>query len=200
MNYYWHTPEGKIIQAVFGAKDAEVLASPLSEQYAFVATEDRIPHVSQAYIDTATGQLVPKGEPLTPKHTWDYPNKSWQDKRSLAQAKAEKAEEITKARAVANKDSFTFQGKEIACDPLSRSDIDAISGYVALMGEMPPNWIGVWKTKDNSYLAIPNVVVWKQFYTAMVAKGQSNFDKSEQLKAQITQAATTAEADAVQWD
>jgi len=87
----------------------------------------------------------------------------------------------------------------IACDPLSRSDIDGINGYVATRGEMPPNWVGGWKAVDNSIVSIPDVVTWNAFFDSMIAQGQANFAKSEGLKAQLNAATTPEQVAAITW-
>lgn len=118
---------------------------------------------------------------------------------TLDQVKAAKNAEINAARLSANRGTFTFQGKEIACDELSRSDIDGANGIITLTGALPAGWPGGWKTVDNDYVAIPTVAVWTQFYAAMVAQGTANFTKAQTLKAQVAAATTAAEVEAVTW-
>lgn len=123
-----------------------------------------------------------------------------QDRRPLQDLKAAKNAEINAARLAANQTSFTFQGKAIACDALSRGDIEGVNGLVALTGALPPGFPGGWKAADNSVVAIPNVQVWAQFYGAMVAQGTANFNKSQALKAQLDLAQTAAEVEAISWN
>ena len=114
-------------------------------------------------------------------------------------AKTAKALEINLARAAANQSTFTFAGKQIACDQLSRSDIDAINGRVATRGTLPPSFPGAWKAVDNTYVGIPDVATWNAFYDAMVAQGTVNFVKAQTLKAALAAANTPAEIAAVTW-
>lgn len=118
---------------------------------------------------------------------------------SLDEAKATKREEINAARLRANQSNFTYQGKLIACDPLSRSDIDGVTSEVALTGNLPADFPGGWKAKDNSYVSIPNVAAWRSFVQAMVAQGTANFVHAQALKAAVDAATTLAEIDAVVW-
>jgi len=118
---------------------------------------------------------------------------------SLSELKSLKNTEINAARLSANQTTFTYQGKQVACDPLSRSDIDGINGYVATRGEMPNNWIGGWKATDNSIILIPDVSTWNEFYDSMIAQGQANFAKSESLKAQLAEATTPEQVAAISW-
>jgi hypothetical protein len=118
---------------------------------------------------------------------------------TLDAVKATKITEINKARLTANTTSFPYLGKQIACDALSRSDIDGVNGYVALMGAFPSSWVGKWKAADDTYLTIETLDDWKAFYSAMVNQGQSNFVYSQWLKQQVAAATTAADVDAVYW-
>lgn len=117
----------------------------------------------------------------------------------ISALKAEKNEEINAARLAANRSTFSFAGKLIACDELSRSDIDGVNGYVAITGELPPNWPGAWKAVDNTYVPISTVVVWRSFYSAMVAAGNAHFAKSQALKEALAAATTEAQIRAISW-
>jgi hypothetical protein len=119
------------------------------------------------------------------------------DLRTLADVKATKNSAINQARAAANSSTFPFQGKQIAVDQLSRSDIDATHGAILMLQALPPGWPGAWKATDNTFIAIPNVATWAQFYGAMVATGTANFNHSQVLKAQMDAATTIAEVEAV---
>lgn len=151
------------------------------------------------YHDFATGTLVKI--PIKPSndHVFNYVTKQWEDQRTLEQVKRAADQRINAARLQANQTSFTYLGKEIAADPLSRSDIDAINGEVANAGAFPAGWPGGWKCIDNTYVAITTVDDWKAFYTAMVNQGLVNFAHAQTLKAQIAAATTIAEVEAVQW-
>jgi hypothetical protein len=118
---------------------------------------------------------------------------------TLDAAKATKITEINKSRLAANTSSFSYQGKDIACDALSRSDIDGVNGYVALTGTFPEGWIGKWKAVDNSLVLIETLDDWKAFYAAMVEQGQSNFLYSQWLKQQVADATTAEQVGAIYW-
>lgn len=131
--------------------------------------------------------------------TWDLEIESWVDERAISDVKAKHNTYINNCRASANQTSFTFSGKQIAVDALSRGDIDAVVGTVALTNEMPAGWAGGWKTLDNTYASIPDVASWKEFYAAMVAQGTFNFKKSQELKEQLDLATTIEEVEAIVW-
>lgn len=118
---------------------------------------------------------------------------------TLAELKTAKNSEINTARLAANQTTFTYQGKQIACDPLSRGDIDGVNGYVATRGTLPPNWVGGWKAVDNSIVPIQTVAAWNSFFDSMIAQGQANFAKSESLKAQLAAATTPEQVAAINW-
>ena len=117
----------------------------------------------------------------------------------LAAAKAEKRAEINAARLGANTSTFTHAGKVIACDRLSRYDIDGTNGFVTLNGALPPGWPGGWKAVDNTYVAISTVAEWKAFYASMFATGLGNFAHAQALKAQVEAATTLAQVQGIHW-
>lgn len=117
----------------------------------------------------------------------------------LGSLKAAKNEEINAARLAANFSTFTHAGKAIACDQLSRSDIDGTNGFVTLYGTLPPGWPGGWKAVDNTYVAIADVAAWKAFYASMFAAGNANFAKAQTLKTQLAAATTAEQVAAIVW-
>ena len=118
---------------------------------------------------------------------------------SLAVLKSEKNAEINLWRANANSSTFPYSGKLIACDPLSRSDIDGIAGSISLTGGYPEDFPMQWKAVDNTFVELADVDAFKAFYAAMVAQGTANFIRSEQRKYALSQATTQAEIDAIVW-
>lgn len=119
---------------------------------------------------------------------------------NLQAARNVKSQEINDARLAANFSTFSYAGKEIACDTLSRSDIDGTNGYIALFGQFQGTWPGGWKTVDNGVVPIATVDDWKAFYAAMYNQGQANFAKAQALKKQLASATTTAQIAAITWD
>lgn len=117
---------------------------------------------------------------------------------SLEDLKSSKNQEINSSRFEANLSSFTYAGKQVACDALSRSDIDAVNGIVSLINNMPPNWVGGWKAMDNTILPIPDVATWINFYSAMVQQGTANFVKAQTLKAQLETAYANSNREAME--
>ena len=117
----------------------------------------------------------------------------------FASAKISKNNQINTWRLEASRGTFEHGGKVFACDELSRSDIDGITSFVSLYGALPPGWPGAWKTKDNSFLPVTTVAGWKSFVASMVAQGNANFAKAQNLKAQLAAATTLAEVSAITW-
>lgn len=117
---------------------------------------------------------------------------------ALAQAHSDKNAQINQWRLEANRSSFQFAGKTIQCDELSRSDIDAVNG-VALRGALPATFPGAWKAADNSYVMIPDLATWYAFYDAMVDRGTGNFNRTQELKAQLALADTLPAIQTITW-
>lgn len=113
--------------------------------------------------------------------------------------KAAKNTEINAARLAANYTTFPYMGKLIACDALSRSDIDGANGTITLLGALPSGWIGGWKATDNTVVPITTLDNWKAFYEAMFAQGNANFAKAQQLKANLANATTPEAVAAIVW-
>lgn len=105
--------------------------------------------------------------------------------KPVEQIAALKNEDINAWRLSASYSTFPYGGKLIACDALSRSDIDGVNGYVALYNALPVGFPGAWKATDNTYITIADVATWKLFYSEMVATGAANFAHSQSLKAQM---------------
>ncbi len=117
----------------------------------------------------------------------------------LRSAKLHKANLINVWRQEANFSQFTYGGKQIACDQLSRSDIDAVCGHVSLFGTFPANFPGGWKTMDNSYVVLGSVDAFKTMYQAMTTQGTMNFARSQALKAALQAATTIEQVEAITW-
>jgi hypothetical protein len=134
-----------------------------------------------------------------PNYTLNWVTKVWEDTRLLADVKAAQKLAINLARAAANQTSFTYLGKEIAVDQLSRSDIEGTNGYITANNTFPYGWPDGWKAMDNSFVTIMDVATWKEFYAAMVNQGTANFLKAQSLKTAIDVATTIPEVEAIVW-
>jgi hypothetical protein len=119
------------------------------------------------------------------------------DDRPLAAVKAAKIAAIDEARLAANQDTFQIGALAFRVDPLSRSDIDGVSDYVALFDELPPNWPGAWRAADGSMYPITTVAEWRTFVEAMVVQGVQHFLHAEALKAAVLAAESNSAVEAV---
>ena len=117
----------------------------------------------------------------------------------LASAKEAKNRLINQWRMTANQTSFTHLGKTIACDALSRADIDAVAGSIALTDAFPAGFPNAWKATDNSYLMLPDVAAFKSMYASMTLQGTINFGHSQALKAALAAATTIEQVEAITW-
>jgi hypothetical protein len=150
----------------------------------------------------------PEGDYINGTMTWTVEN-GWQvlypevlaqkAAADLAEAKVLKNAEINAARLAANRTTFTFQGKQIAVDELSRGDIDGVTAHVLLKGTYPPGFPGAWKAVDNTYVSLPDIAAWGDFIGAMATQGAVNFGRSEQRKGVLAAATTLAEVEAIVW-
>lgn len=113
--------------------------------------------------------------------------------------KAAKNDEIDGMRAAANASSFPFGSKQIACDALSRSDIDGVANHIALCGTFPAGFPGGWKATDKNMLPLPDVDAFRAMYAAMTEQGTRNFNHSQELKTQLAAASTPEEVAAIVW-
>lgn len=118
---------------------------------------------------------------------------------TLALVKAAKNTEINLWRAEANQTTFPHSGKLVSCDPLSRSDIDAVANHISLFGTFPSGFPGAWKAVDNSYIMLADVDAFKAMYTSMTTQGTTNFNHSQTLKGALAAATTPAQAAAITW-
>lgn len=117
----------------------------------------------------------------------------------LAALKAAKNEQINGWRADANLSSFPHAGKRIACDALSRSDIDGVANNIALFGVFPEGFPGGWKATDNTMIELADVDAFRAMFASMTAQGTENFNHAQALKVQLAAASTPEEIAAIEW-
>lgn len=152
----------------------------------------------------ALGEQPVEDTPVAPTPPSEYP---WGNRQPtleeldayLVYLRDVKDKEINASRLAANSSYFIYKGKKIACNALSRSDIDGANGYVMLHQSLHPQWPGGWKTMDNSFVSISNVQEWTDFYTAMYNQGLMNFAKSQSLKAATVTAKSIEEIRQIKW-
>lgn len=188
-----YTPNGEIVSAGY-CLEAFIQEQAINGNLAMEGTATYGIH----YINDA-GEVIELPPKLNPVHAFNYDTKEWEDARGLVQAKVDRKNYISSRRLIANRTSFTYLGKEIAVDRVSRGDIDAIQSYVTMTGEFPTSWPGAWKAIDNSYVSITTVPEWQAFFTAMVNQGTINFNHSQSLKAAIEVATTISDVDLINW-
>lgn len=117
----------------------------------------------------------------------------------LEQLRATKREAVNAWRAAANLSTFPHAGKLIACDALSRSDIDGVANNIALRGTFPDGFPGGWKATDNTMIPLADVDAFKAMYDSMTAQGTENFNHAQELKVRLAAASTPEEIAAIEW-
>lgn len=186
---------------IFDTLTGRVLYGGTADNAGIMVEEGQSLYTEEAYINGWLDNGVHFTQPESPSvfHVFDWVSKQWFDPRTLQDLKATKNSYINIERLKANQSTFTFNGKQIAVDPLSRGDIDATHGIILLTNAMPVDWVGGWKAVDNTFVAIPDKATWESFYTAMVSQGSINFAHSQALKAQLAAATTIEEIEAITW-
>lgn len=151
-------------------------------------------------IDIESGELMEYQPPQpSANHQWTE-QKRWVYVDTLEDIKIKKQAAITAAYLLANVTSFTFQGKEIQANEHSMKQIYITDSGITRRGGLKPNWLGFWKTLDNSYVAIPDVATWNAFYDSIEETGTANYLKAQVKKARISAATTIEEVDAITWE
>lgn len=123
----------------------------------------------------------------------------WVETAGIDDQRAAKNDEINAAWIAADSAAFQYAGEQFRAGADDVLRLNSINGYISLMNAMPPDWIGVWKTMGDTFIALPDVDSWKPFYTAFVIKGVTNYLAAQGLKAQLAAATTAAEIAAIHW-
>jgi len=188
----YETATGKIIKHL--SLSGEISAANHSAGESFIL--GYVDFESKRVVGGAVVDIPPKPDNNS---EFNFTTSVWEDNRPISAIRATKNKEINESRLKANRSSFTYQAKQIACDELSRSDIDGVNGEVAITSALPANFPGGWKCMDNTYVSIPDVSAWTDFYLAMVAQGQANFLHAQNLKTQLAAATTKEQIEAIMW-
>jgi len=148
--------------------------------------------VQGAYIEG--GVVVQMPTKPSPNHQFNYTTKQWEDPRTLADLKAEKWRNIKANRDAAEHGGFTWDGSVFDSDALSQQ---RITGAVTL-AQMSPAFTTVWTLKDNSTRTLSAA----DMFAVGVALGvhvSTQFLQGQLLRAQIDEAATAQEVEAIHW-
>ena len=146
------------------------------------------------YHDIASGMPVYIPAKPSPNHQFNYTTKQWEDPRTLADLKAEKWRNIKANRDAAEHGGFTWDGSVFDSDALSQQ---RITGAVTL-AQMSPAFTTVWTLKDNSTRTLSAA----DMFAVGVALGvhvSAQFLQGQLLRAQIDEAATAQEVEAIHW-
>jgi hypothetical protein len=127
------------------------------------------------------------------------PDPVWVERGDLDIQRAHKNAEINAAWISADSTAFPYAGEQFRAGADDALRLNSINGYISLTGEMPPEWVGVWKTMADTFIDLPNVESWKPFYTAFVMKGVTNYLAAQGLKARLAVATTAAEIASITW-
>jgi hypothetical protein len=117
----------------------------------------------------------------------------------LTQARAAQCLVVNSAWLTANLGTFLFAGHPVSADTIARGDIATLAAHVALFDAFPATFAGYWKAEDDAHIPMPDVSDFKNMVAAMAEASIANFTKAQQLKLQISQAATLEGIAAVIW-
>lgn len=159
-----------------------------------------VPTPMDGHYIVALSQPVLFAEPSPTSHPfWLEGAFTWVEMASLEELRTAKNAQINAAWIAADSSAFSYAGETFRAEPDDVLRLNSINGYISLKREMPPDWIGVWKTMDDTFIALPDVASWEPFYTAFVMKGVTNYLAAQGLKAQLAAATTAAEIAAITW-
>lgn len=148
--------------------------------------------VQGAYIEG--GVVVQMPTKPSQHHQFNYSTKQWEDPRTLADLKAEKWRNIKANRDAAEHGGFTWDGSVFDSDALSQQ---RITGAVTL-AQMLPAFTTVWTLANNSTRTLSAA----DMFAVGVALGvhvSTQFLQGQLLRAQIDEAATAQEVEAIHW-
>lgn len=128
-------------------------------------------------------------------HIWNNQTESWDDPRTLAQAKSDAWEAIKLQRDTRMAGTFTHTGNTYDIDPvnLSGASIDAREALIA--GE---EWSQMWVLSDNTVVTL-NAIEMIAVGRACKAVVSDLWATSQYLRGLIESATTIAEVDSVTW-
>jgi hypothetical protein len=195
VNYYWHTPLGKVVQVAINSSLAEAQDSPLSLEYGFIASEARH-RPGDVYV--AGGNLVEKPARPSPEHTWDYASQAWVDARTLDAVKAQRWAQIKAQRDAVEFGGFTWSGDEFDSDAESQARImGAVQmALIAVQAEQP--FAIDWTLASNAVRSMSAADI----VSAGLALGEhvaAAHGIARTLRAAIDACTTAAEVEAVAW-
>jgi hypothetical protein len=127
-------------------------------------------------------------------HTFNYTTKQWEDPRTLQDFKAAKWTQIKQARSNAEYAGFTWDGSTFDSDAISQN---RITGAVTL-ALLSPSFSIDWILADNTTRLLDQSGM-AQVGGALGAHVAAQFAKGVMLRAQIEEATSQAEVEAVTW-
>lgn len=117
-------------------------------------------------------------------------------KNNLEQRTKLKKLKISVDRRISDAAGFEFKGKLIASDVNSLTDLNVITNYVAVNGELPAT-LTEWKAIDNTYVSVDGVDDWKELVSALSAHFHENFVLAQAKKEALVTVETQEQLDAV---
>ena len=132
--------------------------------------------------------FVSIGEPLSPRHTFDYTTKQWIDPRSLDEIKAQKWDEIKSQRDRLEFGGFEFEDNIYDSDQVSQGRI---------MGAAFAGVDQVWTLADNTTVEL-SALQLQQLYVALQMHVASVHERGRIARLAIESAETKEEVESIQ--
>jgi Domain of unknown function (DUF4376) len=192
MNFYWHTPEGRIVQSAFNISLEEALENPLTANYQLAESPHKL-RIAEHWIESGVFHPIP--EKPSRNHVFDYVAKEWTDPRQIEALRLDKWTEVKKAREAAEFGGFEWDGSTFDSDPVSQS---RIQGAVLLASQLGEAFSQQWTLADNSQRTL-NAADMLQVGFALATHINSVHSRGRQIRDLINTAAAS-ELPSLHWD
>lgn len=137
---------------------------------------------------------IPRHQPA-PYMQWNYDRAIWEDLRSLDQAKADKWQEIKRARESDRFAPFEHGGNVYDADLRSQQNIQA----AAQAAQIEPDLVFDWTLHNNTVTQLGSAEV-TALSVALVERTNQIYAKARQLRQKIDDANTRSQLDDIFWD
>jgi hypothetical protein len=131
-------------------------------------------------------------------HVFDWSAKTWADLRTLDQVKATRWSEVKRHRDLLEASGFPYLGKRIDSDSRSVQRINTVVQAAQAAAGVGQPFAVVWTCADNSPLSLDAVAVLGM-PVALAQYANDLHQTCKTLRAQIQDATSTAEVEAIAW-
>lgn len=185
---------------ILGIQIIPELIAQLQRPYVIVYDPDTMPEHNEDYERLEEGEVM-KVDGHWMRTYYAVPKTLAEIDTAIISARKTAEASVNEARLVANASYFMHKNYRIRSDRVSMDDLFGTNAEIQNNGgELPADWIGFWKTDDNTLLPITTVEDWRALFSAMYAQGMQNFKHAAYLKQVIANAPTIEAIRAVHWN